>query len=360
MNINIDKNNTLYRKSTYDLQSQYPIKNKSLHKLSFIERSNIPAKLNDNMGFYIRPDNYSYYIDNFIYIKRTIQINSSNRNINYFKSPFNFTTYIANNQIANNTDLKPRIGTIIPNIYKINLSKIIIPNYYTINQELIINNALYNDIGIYLMNNSNIQINNTYFINPLNVFITIVNIVINNKINIIINYDPSFVISFLYNNNIINKIYKYNVDVDSYSKQQRLIHLNIKELNDNYDDIINNIITTFRLFPKSIKNKFLYADTKNIKKIFDNIPLKLNKFSIQLTDNNNTELKIFFLDYAIVNPNEKCICTPENKVYSCSCNYILHPLNPKYQIYIFFDFQFKDMVINYNTNNYINTHIHKN
>jgi hypothetical protein len=132
------------------------------------------------------------------------------------------------------------------------------------------------------------------------------------------------------------------------------MHLNIYELNDNYDYTTNKTITTFKLYPKVIKNKFLYASTKRIHKIFDKVPLKLNKLSVQLTDNNNVPLQILFLDYDIIDPTNKCKCTPDNKIYSCVCNYILHPLNPKYQIYIFFSFLYKRMIIDEKTIGYFN------
>jgi len=383
MNLDIENNTTLNRKSTY-IQSNSDISNKNKGKqIINIEHSNKIVSLPNSIGLYARPNNFMDHIDNYVIINRTIQINSSNRNINYFKNPFYFITYVANNQIVNNGPLKailsngskpifktdpkndvyltPRIGTIIPDIYKINLKRIIVPNYFTINQLLITNNTLYTDIGNYLMNalSSNsglIYINNILFIgSPSNIFITIVNFVVNKKINIIINYNPSIVVSYIYIysvpllNPIISTIYQYTVDFDSLTKEQRLLNLNIKELDDVYDNTTGNIITTFRLFPKSIKNNFLYADTKKIKKLFDKVPVKLNKISIQITDNNNVQLKVNFLDFDIVNPSNLCICSPEHKDYSCPCSYILHPLNPKYQTYMFFNFEYKYMIINEKT-----------
>jgi len=377
MNLNIKNNNTLYRKSTYETLITRNKHNITNEKSKY---SNKIVELPDSMGMYLRPENHTEYIDNFVYIRRTIQINSSDRNLTYFKSPFNFTTYVANNQIINSgplqqvisnsaspmmkTDpkydvyLTPRIGLIIPNIYKINLNKIIIPNFFTINQKNIVSTdpdyILYNNIGIFLMNyllSSTININDEFFVSSSGVFIIVVNIVINEKINIIINYDPSTVVSYIYNITTVSDIYQYKVDSNSPSKYQRVLHLNIKELNDNFDYSTSKILSTFRLIPKSIKNKFLYADTKNIQKIFDDAPIKLNKFSIQLTDSNNIELKIYFLDYDIINQSNACCCSYEQKIYSCPCNYILHPLNPKYQIYLFFNFQYKYMVINNKINN---------
>jgi len=377
MNIDIGNNTTLNRKLSYessttnttDRSKQY-IKN--IQK-SFIEQTNNIIKLPDSLGLYSRPNNFIDYIDNYVIIKRTIHINSDNRNVNYFKSPFNFTTFIANNQVVNNapliptltngptpifkTDsrfdvyLTPRIGVIIPDLYKINLNKIIIPNYFTINQQQITGNILYTNIGTYLMTylaSYKLTINTTIFVPlPVNNFITIVNLVADSKINIIINYNPSIVVSYLYNATlVVSNIYQYSVDTDSSSKTQRVLHLNIKELNDNYDNTTEPNVTTFRLFPKSIKNKFLYADTKSIKKLFDKVPVKLNKCSIQITDTYNNILQINFLDYDIVNPSNICQCSPEHKNYACPCVYILHPLNPKYQTYMFFNFEYKYMIIN--------------
>ena len=373
MNIDIENNTTLNRKLTYESSSSDSSKrNIKNNQKSFIEQTNKIVKLPDLLGVYLRPNNYMDYIDNYVIIKRTMHINSDNRNTSYFRSPFNFTTYVANNQIVNNAPLipiisngptrifkpdprfdvylTPRIGIIIPELYKINLNKIIIPNYFTINQTIITNNDLYTNIGSYLMTyllSNTLNINTTIFVPlPINLFITIVNFVSDVKINIIINYDPSIVVSYIYKSFIIKNIYQYSVDSDSSSKTQRVLHLNIKELNDDYDNTTEQAITTFRLFPKSIKNRFLYADTKSIKKLFDKVPVKLNKLSIQITDSYNNILQVNFLDQDIVNPSNICSCSPEYKNYACPCIYILHPLNPRYQTYMFFNFEYKYMVIN--------------
>ena len=153
MNLDIENNTTLNRKLTYEPSVLNLKKNMKNNKNINVEHSKNIVDLPDSSGLYVRPNNYTDYINNYMILKRTIQINSSNRDVKIFKSPFNFITYVANNQIVNNgpliqvlsngatpimkpdpkydTYLAPRIGTIIPNISKINLNKIIIPNYLT-------------------------------------------------------------------------------------------------------------------------------------------------------------------------------------------------------------------------------------
>lgn len=358
--MDIKNNKTLKRKSSY-IPSVFRDDKKEDHIdyiIKNINLQNYQKTVSNNLGIYIRPIEFDIYIDNNASINRTIQINSSNRNITFFQSPFNFTTYIGNNNFFNDGKkdiyITPRIQNIIPNITAINLKKIIIPNNFTIIETNISNNIKYiiiknltDDVNKLISNQ--IEINKSYLINST--IITIVNFVNNKKLNFIVNYDPKNVFSFLLNNNNeidINNILLYYVDYSNPSKQQRIFNLVIKELDDhfNYDTNNSNDIATFKLYPSSIKNKFLYADNKDITKIYDiNNPIKLNKLSIILLDNNFKILKINFLDNELSTTilNNKCNCNQDSKEYSCSCNYILHPFNPNYQLYLFFDFKYKQM-----------------
>jgi hypothetical protein len=353
--MNIKYNNTLYRKDSF-VPSNI-ISNSQTN----IDISNNITLFNEqnNFGQYLRPSDYLKYIDNNMFISKTIQIDSSDRDVKYFLSPYNFTTYIGDNNgilrtiIDTNTNktkfssvsnyIEPRMNN-LPNIYDIVLQRIMIPNNYIIIKENV-NLTDFTTISNYLIDNINsIIINKSYFVS--NCIITIVNFINNKKINIIINYNPAIVYSFILNNNNITNIYKYCVDYSLPSKNEREMHLIIKELNDNYNYNTNsNYITTFILYPKSIKNKYLFANDKNIVKRYLNNPLKLNKLTIVLTDGDNNELKIYNLD-SDINSNKECICTFETKNYSCSCNYILHPYNPKYQIYMQFSFSFLRMTFN--------------
>jgi hypothetical protein len=388
--MNIKKNRTLFRKATYEpaftSNKIIPVIDSSVQ---IIEHSKNAEKLSDSYGIYLRPENHTDYIDNHTYINRTIQISSADRDFIIFKNPFDFTTYVGYNQVLfkdrnvfnpngslnNNYGvgedkfIRPRIGTIIPNVYKINLNSIIIPDHFNIVQDDVSNNDLYTEIGSFLLANLSALANNKTFLVPIttapnihNIFITITNFVPNTKINIITQYDTSTVYSYVYNNTSIQHIYKYHIDCSYSSRKDRSLHLNIYELNDDvheYTTTVNQKISTFKLYPKVIKNKFLYAETKNIEKVFDKTPLKLNKFSIQLADTNNVPLQIFFLDYDVSTTNV-CICSPINKDYSCSCNYILHPLNPMYQMYIFFNFLYKNMNIDNKLTGYFNNFVVKN
>lgn len=360
--MDIKLNRTLKRKATY-IPSVFRDDKKEEHISDLIRHITIYKhhnKISNNFGIYLKPNEFDIYIDNYKSIKRNIQINSNNRNYDFFLSPFKFITYVGNNNVisdgVNEIYVAPRIQNIIPNISTINLNKIIIPNNFTINETNIINNVNYIEIKNLiptinqLLNKNQLQIDSSYLIN--NSIVTIVNFVNNKKLNFIINYDPKNVYSFLINNNQINNtsIFLYNINYSNTYKNQRIYNLVVKELDDRFDYETNNSASsaTFKLYPSSIKNKFLYADSKNIKKVYDTNPVKLNKLSISLLDNNFNELKLNFLDNDVNSNTNKCECNNESKKYSCSCNYILHPLNPNYQIYILFDFIYKQMT-NYDT-----------
>ena len=136
----------------------------------------------------------------------------------------------------------------------------------------------------------------------------------------------------------------FNVDENYNMKKQRVLHLHIKEFNDQYDNQTSNIITTFRLYPRYIKNKFLYADSKNIKKVYEMQPRKLNKITIVLADSFGNPIHINFLDTDVSSKCNACICTPDVKNYSCPCNYILHPYNLYRQLYLFFVFGYYQVI----------------
>ena len=108
---------------------------------------------------------------------------------------------------------------------------------------------------------------------------------------------------------------------DNSANKQKIFNLCIKEFNDNFGYDTNNSNTiTFKLLPKSLKNKFLYADTRNIKKHFNNNNIKTKKISISLLDNLNNKVKINNLDYDINTP-DNCICCVDNecKNFTCCC-----------------------------------------
>jgi hypothetical protein len=308
----------------------------------------------NNLGLYLRPNNYDDYIDNYQTVHRNIQINSGDRNIKIYPDPFKFVTHVGNSMISfDNTgkqiNTHPCIRNKLPALKKIYLRKIIIPNNYLIIKKKI---SDCNDIKnikdkIEELILSQININQTYLIDKH--FFTVVNYIQNEKLNVIVDYKPEKVISFVLDNDYIIDTYSYTLNYNNPSKQQRVFYLNISEFNDNcnyYTDNSKNI-ATFKLLPKSLKGRFLYASANGIQKIFDTDYVKTNKLSISLLDQNNQEVKIGNLDYDIIT-NGKCVCCFENINYSCSCNYILHPLNPIYQIFMFFNFTYDEMIMPYN------------
>ncbi len=372
-NIDIKYNTSLGRKSTYIPSILRNIDDEKINnKIEEKKKSNIKFDP-ESLGIYLRLKEFklseelkNIYIDPSKSIKlftRSIQIDSLDRNIKFFQNPLNFITYIGynNSLIENGTgtscktiQIEPRIHNNIPNISTIKLRKMIIPRFTNIIKNQISNSdgnySMLSNIGDELLN-KDIQLNSSFLINTN--IVTIVNYKYDNniyeKINFIINYLKSDVYSIIYNTtgrNRINAIYKYNVDTGFNSKKQKIFNLIVKELDDNYDFTTSNIISTYKLYPKTIKKNYLYADSKNIEKIFDKVPIKLNKLSISLTDSNNNQLNINNLDLDVINICNSCICKCEECNYACHCSYILHPLNPLYQIYLFFSFRYLDIKLN--------------
>lgn len=294
-------------------------------------------------------------------LSKCIYIDGGNRDIDYFPSPYNFIVYIGTNHhvIVNNKTIcvEPRIQRQIPNMDTINLTKIIIPLFTMIKQTVLTINADISAISDYFISNSSsISIDESHLIPGINMsnvnsictnqngIVTIVNKTAT-KINFIINYDTTYVYSFIFKNNVLTNAYFYNIDKNFNSKKERILHLIIKELDDEYDHSTNSsIISTFKLFPKSLKNKFLFASTLNVKKIYEKQPRKLNRITCILADANNNEIKIYFLDMDVPSKSNKCYCSFESKKYSCPCNYILHPYNRYYQMSIFLNFTYKQLI----------------
>jgi len=364
--MDISKNRSLDRKNTY-----IPY----IFKDEFDETEEISIKIHDinkyltlasnNRGMYIRPLTNHIYKNHLRVINKTIQINGSNRNLKYYPNPFNFVTYIESNHIGSvivkedNKDIEkeklytfPFIRNKLPPIRSIKLNKIIIPNNYNIIKKDINANNDFSSIKselISLLNQNKLNLNSNHKINN-NIF-TVVN-KIDKKINLIKNYNINFVYEFSLNNdNEITNIFEYTVLIEfiNSASKQKVYNLCVKEFDDisNYStDHSNTNTISFKLLPKSIKGKFLFANSRNIQKNFGQNSVKTKKISIKLLDNFNNDIKMNNLDYDINTP-ENCICCIENecKNFTCCCNYILHPLNPLYQIFIYFDFQYLDLIL---------------
>ena len=357
--MDIKNNRSLQRKNTYTPSIFKDDDEKELEetKLQLIKLDDIKKYItltSQNRGFFIRLLNNDSYKNHLRIIKKTIQINGGNRNIKYYPNPFEFTTYLESNNIGtdnnnNNLYTYPFIKNKLPGIKSINLRKIIIPNNYNIvklhiqpfdpENNIIVNLQL-------LLNTNKLQLNSHHIIN--NNIYTVVSIT-NNKLNLIKNYFTNKVYHFAINNNFIQyDVYYFILMYDNSANKQKIFNLCIKEFNDNFGYDTNNSNTiTFKLLPKSLKNKFLYADTRNIKKHFNNNNIKTKKISISLLDNLNNKVKINNLDYDINTP-DNCICCVDNecKNFTCCCNYILHPLNPLYQLFMYFDFTYPDLILN--------------
>jgi hypothetical protein len=329
-NINIGLNNTILRKS------------------SFKDEDNIKV-IADDLRFDTNTKNTTAVNYN-VMLSKGIHIDSGNRDITYFPSPYNFVVYIGNhyriydNATGRDIYVEPRIQKKIPDISSINLSKIIIPLYTMINKRSItpLVGTFTNINNYILLNHDNIKIDDSFLISDK--FITIVSMS-SIKINFILNYDTSTVYSYNYDDTFsFTTAFAYTINNDYNSKKERVLHLLIKELDDNNEHHTSSIISTFKLFPKSLKNKYLYANTHNIKKVFDVQPRKLNKISIILADCNNNEIKINYLDQDVSSTANKCYCINSSRKYSCPCNYILHPYNRYHQMTLFFTFSYYQCV----------------
>jgi hypothetical protein len=365
--MDIKNNRSLNRKSTYISSLEYAFEqDKQKNKIIISEKPsekpfeihNIPTinVVTNNIGYYIKQLNYDDYLKHLGIIKRTIQINGNNRDIKYYPSPFKFTTYIESNLIGTDENRKniytyPFIRNKIYPINSINLNKIIIPNNFNISKTKILDltnpNILIINSLQQLLTTNQLKINQSYSL--LNNIITVVNIT-STKINIINNYDSNIVYCYTIINQIIdNNVFKCQLKYDNPSTKHRVYYLKINEFDDSYDYQTNgdNSSCTFKLIPKSLKSNFLYANTKNIQKVFDKKNIKTKKITISLLDDSYNEIKINNLDYDI-QTDSKCICCPfeECKNFSCCCNYILHPYNPMYQMFIYFSFTYKHLIAN--------------
>ena len=140
--MDIKNNRSLQRKNTYIPSIFKDDEEKELEEteLQLIKLDDIKKYItltSQNRGFFIRLLNNDSYKNHLRIIKKTIQINGSNRNIKYYPNPFEFTTYLESNNIGtdnnnNNLYTYPFIKNKLPGIKSINLRKIIIPNNYNI------------------------------------------------------------------------------------------------------------------------------------------------------------------------------------------------------------------------------------
>lgn len=342
--INIAFNKTLFRKSSYTPSHLYD-------KLYI---SDFPADVEVRLSKHI--------VNMQKMITRSLQINSENRNIEIYPDPYNFVVNIDNNNtyIDETTGrtiyIEPRIRQMMPNIYSINLMKLIVPRYTMIKRTQLDTGASpYNDINTYIISNLGLMtLNSSHRINSSGVdyYITIVNYVnivggTSNKINFIINYDKETVYNFNYDSGFttLQDAYSMTLNTDFKTKSQRVLYLSVQELDDNYAHSTTNDVATFRIYPKNIRGNYLHADTKYIKKLYDKIPRKITKLRFCLKDDTNTPIRTMFLDYDVPAKTISCNCSENigDPNYACSCNYLLHPYNPKFQIYMFFYMDFNYM-----------------
>lgn len=367
--MDIKNNRSLNRKATYiSALSKQEDEEHTINKqkLTIFSEKNkntdLNVKLPLNRGFYIRQLNKNNYRYHHRIIKKTIQINSGNRNIKYYPSPYNFTTHIEFNNIGrdetnNEIYITPFIQNKLPPIKTINLINMIIPNNYYIQKKLFTISSYENSIEFknnlqQLLDTKKLLLNSGHIIN--NDIYNVVNIT-QKKINIIKNYFTDIVYCYsIVDNTVNNDVYVFTINKNISATQNRSFNLCIKELNDKFEYNTDNEddgnianVGIFKIFPKSLKSNFLYANTRKIEKKFENENIKTKKLSIKLLDNVNNDIKMNNLDYDVTTTN-CCICLPTDEVknYSCSCNYILHPLNPLYQIFMNFEFTHEYFILN--------------
>jgi hypothetical protein len=94
---------------------------------------------------------------------------------------------------------------------------------------------------------------------------------------------------------------------------------------------------------KDLKNLYLNAAEKHNKKLIEDPYFYDAGFDLFLPKNEKEEdggTRFFSNSINKFDFKVKCCAKIYNRKYSCSCNYILHPFNPNYQLYLFFNFTY--------------------
>jgi hypothetical protein len=146
------------------------------------------------------------------------------------------------------------------------------------------------------------------------------------------------------NNTITNDSFYMYILLNQSTEDDRLILLNIDEIETNYDYATDqNIERAFSiLFPDYINGDYYYLNTTYHEKIYNTGTLgNIPKMTIQFKNSYGSFMKSFYnkniIDYDIKTPKNECICTYDkytgNKVrnYQCYHSYLRHGTFEKLQ-----------------------------
>lgn len=270
-----------------------------------------------------------------------IYIDSMNRDIKMYPNPFNYVVQLNPTDQVNGAYIERRFE----NVKYIKLEKAVLPKYYNltkINQN--IGTPLYFYLDTLINPATPINVIQALINTTTNVAgndVTIVNItyapntnpLTNWNIEVILNFDPSVLYVYDYNNTIIN-YYSYQFDTTYNLIDQRWILINIPEIEKitdlATDDNIRkgfNVVYVDKILP-------IYAEFKNgnIVWIYKNSELSnYNKFTISFKIPNGSNLNINFINTTIDtanNPNDLTTLNTDgtqNIIWRDAFHYIRHP-----------------------------------
>ena len=263
-------------------------------------------------------------------------VNSIDRDINKYPSPFNFLVKLS--PVEGETDAY--LTRTFKNIRYIKIETAVFPRRYCLVKTIVVNEPeitiLFNDPTL---PSDNQIINNKW----------IISYAVNNIINYC-KYEFNCPIELITCYECI-----YDISSDSYTTYQYCLSLksiehdkySILYLNDINDisqySTDQNLSKAFNvMYPDNTFGNSLYVDCHYTDKIFKFSELgNINRMLIRITNslgqdiNPNTKL----YDYNVPTINSKtCTCTADVKDYKCLCTYIRHPRYSKTQIDIMFKF----------------------
>lgn len=281
----------------------------------------------DVLGFYIPLSDYQKQkeVINEI-IEYNMIIDNLDRDKNVYKNPLKFKIIMD----PLNTDPEPYIlRNKLKNIKYIEIKDVSLPlNINLLKKEILLDIDLIN----YFETNTIIRDNEyDYQESKLQICNYIKKDNENWEINYTINKNKEIVYSTGKKNNIkFHYQYQLNDNSISYGKN---IYLNMKGLSNPYILGTNNNYDSILLSPKKIRNENILFNIKRDLIVYKNTNLEsLSSVTISFTNEFGKELNILNLDNEVSN-DKYCICGDEPK-YSCSCYYLRHPYNIKWQCYI--------------------------
>lgn len=258
----------------------------------------------------------------------SINVNSSKRDVMLNNLPTEFTIWI------NDYKDKSCIARSFKNVKYIAIEHIVFPNYIQmIKQILPVTDILYNDIND-MMNDLSAEINYQYEYNGNSYEICNKNIKNGSTyINFTINQNKEKVFEYVKTESTY-VIYTYvPISIDKIPNSVQYISLKQFDNEQIYNTHGHNMFKF--ILPRLKKDINLYSYLKRHITVFrDSNVQNLNKMQITLLDSNSQKIIIngFDFDYT----TNKNYGLNEDKDYSSPEYYLRHPLNPRFQVDIFF------------------------